>query len=521
MGQIGFIKEHIKESCISHIPKDFLHILIEGKTGCGKTSSGIKPLIRESISNTDMKQTAIILDYKGDMLNYVIESVYQERESLQDLMIIGEKYGEDINLLYNVNSAEVEDLLNGILAQNDFWEIAAKSLFTQAFEILSYNEHLQTFGNNSKYTTISEIYNLINDSENTKEFLDITKELLDKRKDFLQSEFRGVVLVQHLKRISKITNSLVQYVKTADDSSNSSSGGYNGVRMVLSSALESIARETSLNNPKKRGIISALEKNRVVYINLSKLSDFTGKIILSQLYSKLQKNNRDNRISIIADEYHRLIPSAIKDEKTNSAEIPLDVLRSFNVRMISAIQDISQLEKALEDNFKQFMVNIEHHIQFVEPFTYLLNSSKLRRKSIMHKEIGIYKKLLVMKIKMSRNTLVSDSDNLILYPIEEKEFGKFICYDYLTQKEVEAYVVNQDLKRKMKFSKVIKDYIPKDNEEIAILNKRIDAYIKGFNKKIYQRYFPEYYSQKREKIVEKIEESRFDIEEEDKIIIPF
>ena len=129
---VGFIdaKQEQKEAIL---PINYTHILILGETGSGKTTGIINPNIKHRIKEG---HGVLVFDYKGHYHTH-IKALAKQCGRLEDVIMIGEPWGENINILSLLNENGIEEILNVLLfndGKNTFWERSAINL---AIEILT------------------------------------------------------------------------------------------------------------------------------------------------------------------------------------------------------------------------------------------------------------------------------------------------------------------------------------------------------------------------------------------------
>ena len=139
MATMGFIKSS-KETATQTpssilVEETFTHSIAFGQTGCGKTTSFIYPNLQKRL---ELGHGILLYDYKGKehlSVKYLAEQIGR----LDDVVEVGKPWGENINIIQNMDEDELDKFFDNILKHGDdnkYWQNSAKSLGQSILKVL-------------------------------------------------------------------------------------------------------------------------------------------------------------------------------------------------------------------------------------------------------------------------------------------------------------------------------------------------------------------------------------------------
>src|SRR5574344_449978 len=362
--KMGFdIKENRNTKRIE-VPKDFTNAMFFGRTGSGKTTGAILPVMEDRIKSD---YGLLVYDFKGN-LHLQTKYLANKYKKLNNVIELGKPWGKNINVMNFLTTKQMLQVVQSNSYDNNYWDTASKNLLEGIYTILILEKYIfskfEEFLNDSYTDEISfkRIHNLINKPTNLKNFLldyknnkitsiEIKYEQLKNKIDnsgLLNTIFRKI------KDLKDTLKSLENY-ELVDDGDDS---GRNGVVSHLSSYIGNIANNDFLNYD-DLDIINELRSGKIIIINVSDLTENSLNLINLGIYSSLQRVNQKflSPVSIIVDEAQKILHADYLPET--------DVCRESRFEYIFATQSPVLLENKLTTNkYKELIQNVITRMSF-------------------------------------------------------------------------------------------------------------------------------------------------------------
>ena len=428
MNSIGFLRSATDEQG-NKVPKkviveeNFTHALAVGQTGCGKTTSFIYPNLDKRIQ---LGHGILLYDYKG-IEHLSVKYFAKLHNRLEDVVEIGNPWGESINILEGMTEADLDRFLNNSLGDNKdntFWQNGSKSLaqaVLDLFRILeefgaSMDKIVNDFSHEERITiafdhysfkmNIENLLKVCSSLDNLREFTNsldtIPKELRNivKRysKIYLAKRSNLTRVMQHFeellalveksrKTVQKSKNALASYTDKENEHLSQQFMG------SLVAPLATLSQNVYFNRG-SFNIVEALNRGKIVVINTQALSDTVmaslNDVILNDLTMRTRRRKK-HPVSVFIDEAQRVL--------TKSTDLPIDVLREAKVELFLATQNSSLLKNKLEnDKFNSMMGNLStkfyyknfneeshpnpEYLMELEKFEYVCSTDGFRRKNM-------------------------------------------------------------------------------------------------------------------------------------------
>ena len=398
MATMGFIKSTNTEIVTSSIivPETFTHSIAFGQTGCGKTTSFIYPNLKNRL---ELGHGILLYDYKGKE-HLSVKYLAEKAGRLNDVVEIGKPWGENINLIQNMDEEELDHFFDNILKHGDdqkYWQNSAKSLGQSILKILKAIEcfsevmvkidsdfdngeafiYTKKFSRGSKYPTKRTITslvgvcntfnNLVNFIKNLNELEKTTDEMIkDSVRDLLEKSSdenldTAKLLIHELIRSRENLLEVIKESSTSLDSfgDNSNENLTQNIIGSLISPLISLS-QNSFFNTNSFDIASALNNGKIIVINTQALSDAAVESLSNAILHELTQRTRSvnlNPISIFMDEAQRILSKA--------TDLPIDVLREAKVDVFLSTQNSALLKDKLKsEKFDALMGNLTNKFYF-------------------------------------------------------------------------------------------------------------------------------------------------------------
>lgn len=382
----GFIKDNKLTKEIPLVDVKYTHSLSIGQTGSGKTTSFIYPNLSYRLK---LGHGILFFDIKGSE-HKAVKVLAKEQNRLKDIVEIGKPWGEDINVIEELNDRSYSSLLTNLIGdprnggQNAYFYSGAIALGMGIFSILrlysviskeikelDVEVEFELFENFSFEDifkiarNIDTLYTFIQKSkkfiENIYDFLFINGDIYDTDK---KNIYKNIALnyTQLKQQISNLKKYDVPYDERRDKEKFDSSliSIVNSLNEGFSFMVSASSKYIS-NKENPFDIVKALQNSKIVIINVRVIPDNILELLLEQIFDKLIDLNlikEENRhpTSIFIDEAQRLI----------NKNIPLDVLRSSKVDVVLAVQSELQLVSKFNsyEDWKQISVNISDKFAF-------------------------------------------------------------------------------------------------------------------------------------------------------------
>ena len=379
MSSMGFIKQAYDnyQSKDTIVPLNFTHSCAIGQTGCGKTSSYIYPNIQDRIKRG---HSLIVYDYKGKE-HTSVKYFASQHNRLDDVVEIGKYWGESINILKYMHSADLENFLTDLFVlndtENDFWGKSAVNISVAILDIIDAIEKVidaaeQTgavadfqkrlhANNDYKYPTKKTLYSLSLVSASLDSLRGFVQNL-----DSLQNNMKNIMVeeivnykelpkeevFEKFKKLAYYLQNLKHVIKDARKkleefgnlSSSSASKTYQTILLSINSPLIGIAGKKSLNTD-SFDIIEALENKKIIIINAQMFSEDVLASFSSSLFKEFAKRTLKKHlqpISIFVDEAQRVV--------SKNFDLPVDVFREAKVEFFLSFQNSELMISALGEN---------------------------------------------------------------------------------------------------------------------------------------------------------------------------
>lgn len=341
------------------VPKDFTNAIFFGRTGSGKTTGAILPIVEDRIKSD---YGILIYDFKGN-LHLQVKYLANKYNRLDDVIEIGKPWGKNINILkYLTTKQFLEIVQSNTEAKTDFWDIASRNLLEGVYNILKLEKYIYTQINKlleNEYKNeinIKKIHKIVNKPSNLKKFL------LDYKKSKLKLihlEFENVLnktdntyLIDTIsKKLEELKENLelLSNYELADDGDDA---GRNAVVSHLASYTVNAASYDFLNKD-EFDIVNSLRSGKIIIIDVSNLTENSLNLINLGIYSSLQRINEKNLkpVSIIIDEAQKILH---KDYLPQT-----DICRESRFEYIFATQsDVLLKNKLTSNKYDELIENI-------------------------------------------------------------------------------------------------------------------------------------------------------------------
>ena len=440
---LGFIKENTPSNTVFEV--DFKHSLILGETGSGKTTGFINPNLSHRMK---LNHGILVFDYKGHYHTH-IKALAKKHNRLKDVIIIGEPWGESINILDLLNENGVEETLRILIEagkENKFWENSAVNL---ALDVLKIVKLLNYFGIKEYPYNFSSLFKITSSAVSFKNFKEKTKKIVAKKSILKKDYLKAYELLQTFKKV----DNLVQDEELESVIS--------GSRRLIGDVLDTIAKVLSkieklsfLNTP---GINPAyeLDNKKIIIIKSNFLGDKELSVIIKAIFDKLLKRfvNFSTPISIFIDEAQKVL--------NKHFILPIDILREIKVDVILATQSISNLENKIgKEKTKELLANLTNKVYLkgqdsdVEKWFFYTQNNPQKRKFY---PLNISKKeAFLAELEFQKMIRLKEKIRIINPP---KEKGIYIYSPFLEEDKL--------IFENMQHKKRIVKYLPKNYKEIV------------------------------------------------------
>lgn len=362
--KMGFdIKENRNTKRIE-VPKDFTNAMFFGRTGSGKTTGAILPVMEDRIKSD---YGLLVYDFKGS-LHLQTKYLANKYKKLNNVIEIGKPWGKNINVIKFLTTKQLLNVVQSDSGVNDYWDTASKNLLEGIYSILNLEKYIFTklsdlLGENYiNEISFKKIHDIVNKPTNLKNFL---LEYKNSRIKTIELKYQKVLnkiensallstISKKIKHLKENIKSLENYelVNDGDDS------GRNGVVSHLASYTGNIASNDFLNYD-DFDIVGELRRGKIIIINVSNLTENSLNLINLGIYSSLQRLNQKflNPVSIIVDEAQKILHADYLPET--------DVCRESRFEYIFATQSPVLLENKLTTNkYKELIQNVITRMSF-------------------------------------------------------------------------------------------------------------------------------------------------------------
>lgn len=506
--QTGFIQKNDIKKETPLVDVKFTHSLCIGQTGSGKTTSFIYPNLLKRI---ELGHGILFFDIKGSE-HTAVKKLANDANRLDDVIEIGKPWGENINIIKNFNNRTFASLLNTLIGDpkeagsNAFFYTGAQSLGLNIFNILKIlsiisqeideldgkiSDSFKSKISEYKNFTLQEIYKITYSIDTLYNFIQDLKDLLQNLHTFLvknvdcyttdQSDLYKNITLNYA-NLNKRINSLSKYDVDKDDRADRSKfdPALTSVLHSLNVAFGFIATPAAKYISQKEtplDIVRALQKGKIIVVNVRVVPDVILELMLEQVFEKLidlNVNNKDDRtpISIFIDEAQRLI----------NKDIPLDVLRSSKIDVVMAVQSELQLISKFKqrEHWQQISINIAKKIAFKSTMfnnsddslnAFWINTAVLNTFEYVSehdKKIKLANPVFLDKKDLENIEIKYQHDILQLDDLKKNEIFKYDVTHFENEREVIIY--NTDTKKKS-YKKIFTPY------QDSIIKSILEGYI--------------------------------------------
>lgn len=481
--KMGFdIKENRNTKRIE-VPKDFTNAMFFGRTGSGKTTGAILPVMEDRIKSD---YGLLVYDFKGS-LHLQTKYLANKYKKLNNVIEIGKPWGKNINVIKFLTTKQLLNVVQSDSGVNDYWDTASKNLLEGIYSILNLEKYIFTklsdlLGENYiNEISFKKIHDIVNKPTNLKNFL---LEYKNSRIKTIELKYQKVLnkiensallstISKKIKHLKENIKSLENYelVNDGDDS------GRNGVVSHLASYTGNIASNDFLNYD-DFDIVGELRRGKIIIINVSNLTENSLNLINLGIYSSLQRLNQKflNPVSIIVDEAQKILHADYLPET--------DVCRESRFEYIFATQSPVLLENKLTTNkYKELIQNVITRMSFAtnendlyEPHIYIDTYYRTQyAEPLFINDIDLFKVEVLYQKKLGIFDCVEEDRKNIFY----------IKFDAKLYEQSKVYKVFKNHQREETdfFEKVdtltinIEDY---DNTQLSIDSLLEDIKLKDF-----------------------------------------
>lgn len=365
----------------------FEHTLFSGKTGDGKTTCGINPVLESRIK---AGFGMLIFDEKAKE-HRVVKNLAHKYGRLADVVEIGKPHGAKINLFSNMSEKQVEKFARSIIknSHDPFWSDGGVALFVDLSTFLMRLKALhkyarEEFGitttvmsqkapdNDATYRldipleplTMREFGRYVKKLKNYIMLIGTAQKYVDDIKNQALSKLHKMGLTTLLAR-KKLTDfdalvyELEEIVETIKGSKvkqdSTEASGFNGMLFMIQASISGFMKNPYCNEPNSQDIAGLLNDGKIVVLNSESFTATVLSVILDKTldFLSLRAKHKDPApVAIVIDEANRVLG--------NGNDIRTDILRESKVEVIMAIQNDEQMIRkmgeitwsSMKQNFK-------------------------------------------------------------------------------------------------------------------------------------------------------------------------
>lgn len=392
---MGFVL-NTKESTSIEVPIDeFKHALFVGKTGNGKTTGGINPVMDSRIK---AGYGMLIFDEKGKE-HRVVKSIAERYGRLNDVVELGKPHGIKVNLLSKLSERQLESFIRRLLkrSQESYWTESSVNMAMALVRWLSAIKKLHIFGVETfgmekveliesytePKTSIKHEWSLSLELLSAKElsgyFNDaVAYALVSQRgKSYAEQLIHCILTSINEKHINNpeieqamlIAEALIDEIEESQSvlkgkiikSDLSEASGNNGNYFMLSSVLSIVGSNPYVNDTSSLDLSVLLSQGKIVVVNTESFSTPILSTLLDQTLESLSTRSKQKNvhpISVIIDEANRVL--------TADSDFRIDVLRESKVEVIMATQNHEQMiAKMGDERWWSFAQNFNTRLHFM------------------------------------------------------------------------------------------------------------------------------------------------------------
>jgi hypothetical protein len=392
MKTMGFLATQSSKATVSDSFGRFEHTLFSGKTGDGKTTCGINPVLESRIK---AGYGMLIFDEKAKE-HRVVKNLAHKHGRLADVVEIGKPHGAKINLFSNMSEKQVEKFARSIVKESkeSFWSDGGVALFVDLSTFLMRLKALHKYSREEFGITGTVMTRSTPDSDATFS-LDISLEPLTMRefggyikklKNYIMligaaSHYVNDIKKQVLEKLNesgwtievarkKLTDfdalvyeleeiiEVIQGSKVKQDATESS--GFNGILFTIQASVSAFMKNPYCNEPKSQDISGLLNEGKIVIINSESFTGPVLSVILDKTldFLSLRAKHKDPvPVAVIIDEANRVLG--------DGNDIRTDILRESKVEVVMAIQNEEQMIRKMgEITWSSMKQNFKTQISF-------------------------------------------------------------------------------------------------------------------------------------------------------------
>jgi len=392
MKTMGFLATQSSNTTTSDSFGRFEHTLFSGKTGDGKTTCGINPVLESRIK---AGFGMLIFDEKAKE-HRVVKNLAHKHGRLEDVVEIGKPHGAKINLFSNMSEKQVEKFARSIIknASDPFWSDGGVGLFVDLSTFLMRLKALHKYAREEFGITTTVMSQTAPDKDVTYH-LDIPLEPLTMREfghyvkklknyimligtaqKYVDDIKKQVVVCLHemglttLLARKKLTDfdalvyELEEIVETIKGSKvkqdTTEASGFNGMLFMIQASISGFMKNPYCNEPNSHDIAGLLNEGKIVVINSESFTGPVLSVILDKTldFLSLRAKHKDPLpVAIVIDEANRVLG--------NGNDIRTDILRESKVEVVMAIQNDEQMIRKMgEITWSSMKQNFKTQISF-------------------------------------------------------------------------------------------------------------------------------------------------------------
>lgn len=384
---MGFLATQSSNETISDSFGRFEHTLFSGKTGDGKTSSGINNVLESRIK---AGYAMFIFDEKAKE-HRVVKNLAHRYGRLSDVVEIGKPHGAKINLFSNMSEKQVEKFARSIIkdSHDPFWSDGGVALFVDLAMFLMRLKALHKYAREEFGITTTVMTQTAPDKDviyqldisleplTMREFGGYIKKLKNyimlvgaarsyvtdiKNQAIAKLHTAGWTVAQIRKKLTDfdaMVYELEEIVDTIKDSKvkqdATEASGFNGMLFMIQASISGFMKNPYCNEPNSDDIAGLLNEGKIVIINSESFTAPVLSVILDKTldFLSLRAKQKDPRpVAIVIDEANRVL--------SNGNDIRTDILRESKVEVVMAIQNDEQMIRkmgeiawtSMKQNFK-------------------------------------------------------------------------------------------------------------------------------------------------------------------------